>query len=44
MASVKKALKSIKAQIESESYEAALYEATELRKQLKKEQPEAAQV
>jgi hypothetical protein len=44
MASVKQALKSIKAQLEDKNYETALYETSELRKRLKKDDPAAAQV
>lgn len=44
MSGIKKALKSIKAQLEGENYEAALYEASELRKKIKQTEPEAAQL
>jgi superkiller protein 3 len=42
--STKKAIKSIKSQIEEKNHEAALYEATALLKSLKKEEPEVPQV
>lgn len=44
MASVKKAIKSIKQKIEAQEAEAAIYEATELLKSIEPTSPDAAQV
>jgi len=42
--STKKALKAIRSHIQDENYETALYEASELLKNLNENQPDSAQV